>query len=118
MNIINPFTYVRTRRRAEGVLALFGGRTLEFLQATGEAGRLLAGVWHALRRDRPRRETMVTQLYHLGYLSLPVVLLTGASMGMVMAVQAYMTLHRFNAEAMAGPMINYSAVSQIGASRV
>jgi phospholipid/cholesterol/gamma-HCH transport system permease protein len=113
---INPFTYVRTRRRAEGMVGGLGQRSLDFLQAVGEAGRMTAGVWHALRHDRPRRETLVTQLYHLGYLSLPVVLLTGASMGMVMAVQAYMTLHRFNAEAMSGPMINYSAVSQIGPS--
>jgi phospholipid/cholesterol/gamma-HCH transport system permease protein len=114
--IINPFTYVRTRRRAESVMRGIGRRVLEFLIATGQGGRLLADSWNALLHDRPRREIVVTQFYHLGFLSLPVVLLTGMSMGMVMAVQAYMTLHRFGAEVMAGPMINYSVVSQIGPS--
>ncbi|MBA2479543.1 MAG: ABC transporter permease [Planctomycetes bacterium] len=115
---INPFTYVRTRRRAQSAVSGLGRSTLDFFRATGEGGVMLGQVTRALfhRTDRPRREIISTQLYHIGYLSLPVVLVTGASMGMVMAVQSYATLHRFNAEAMCGPMINYSVVSQIGPS--
>jgi len=114
--IINPFTLIRTRRNAESMLARLGRRCLSFLIATGEAGRLCSSSVHSLIYDPPRRSIMVQQLYHIGYLSLPVVLLTGTSMGMVLAVQSYMTLHRFNGDAMAGPMVTYGMVSQVGPS--
>lgn len=114
--IINPFTYVRTRRTAENVIGLVGRRLIEFLTATGEASRMGWESLLDLRRDPPQRTILATQLYHLGYLSLPVVVLTGMSMGMVLAVQSYMTLHRFNGEVMAGPMVTYGMVSQVGPS--
>ncbi len=110
---LNPFTYIRPDRTAIGVGQLVGRLTLEGLQATGELGRLFSQVMRALVRDPQRREVMVTQLYHIGYLSLPVVLISGMSIGMVMGVQSYATLVKFNAEVMSGPMVNYSLVTQL-----
>jgi phospholipid/cholesterol/gamma-HCH transport system permease protein len=110
---LNPFTYIRPGRTALGASQLVGRLTLEGLQATGELGRLFMQVMRALLRDRQRREVIVTQLYHIGYLSLPVVLISGMSIGMVMGVQSYATLVKFNAEVMSGPMVNYSLVSQL-----
>ncbi len=114
--IINPFTYIRTRRRAENVIALLGRSTLEFLKAAGESSMLGWTSLVGMFRDPPQRAILSAQLYHLGYLSLPVVLLTGASMGMVLAAQSYSTLHTLNAEVMAGPMVNFGMVSQVGPS--
>jgi phospholipid/cholesterol/gamma-HCH transport system permease protein len=114
--IINPFTFIRTKRKAENIIARLGRRMLSFIVATGESGRMCVGACHSLLYDRPRWNIIVMQLYHIGYLSLPVVLLTGTSMGMVLAVQSYMTLHRFNGEAMSGPMVTYGMVSQVGPS--
>jgi phospholipid/cholesterol/gamma-HCH transport system permease protein len=114
--IINPFTFVRTKRRAENVVAVLGRLTLEFLAAAGQSSRL---GWQALRclwHDPPQRAIISTQLYHIGFLSLPVVLLTGMSMGLVLAAQSYNTLHGFDAEAMTGPMVNFGMVSQVGPS--
>jgi phospholipid/cholesterol/gamma-HCH transport system permease protein len=113
---INPFTYVRTRRRTISLFAMVGGAVLDFMAAAGECGRLLGAVWRAMRVGHLRHDIMITQLYHLGFLSLPVVVVTGMSMGMVLAVQTYGTLHRFGADVMCGPMITYSMVSQIGPS--
>ena len=110
---INPFTYLRPVRTARGITTLLGRTTVGTLQAVGELGTLLRDVVRALIYDRQRREVMVIQLYHIGYLSLPVVLLTGVSIAMVMAVQSYATLSRFNAEVMCGPMVNYSMVTQL-----
>lgn len=70
----------------------------------------------SLMRDRQRWEVIITQLYSIGYLSLPIVLVTGVSMGLVMAVQAHATLVKFNAEVMAGPMVMYSLTTQVGPS--
>lgn len=115
MAIVNPFTYIsHPRRTARGFLVVMGRLTIDFLRAIGESWMMLAAVAGALVRDRPRREVLITQLYHIGYLSLVVVLVTGSSMGLVLAVQSYATLVRFNAEVMSGPMINYSIVSQLG----
>jgi len=111
--IINPFSYVHPVRTAQRATSLLGRWALDGLTAIGELGRLLAEVLRVLVRDRQRREVIVIQLYHIGYLSLPVVLITGTSIGLVLAVQSYATLHRFNAEVMAGPMVNFSMVTQL-----
>lgn len=112
----NPFTYLRPRRQATGMLVLTGRVVLDFLGWCGALSQLLVDVVRALIHDRPRWSVFATQLYHLGYLSLPIVLVTGASMGLIMAVQAYATLIRFNGEVMAGPMVMYSMVTQLGPS--
>lgn len=108
--IPNPFTYVPAR----GITAGIGRSTIDGLSAVGQLGFLLADVIRTLFRDRPRREVMAIQFYHIGFLSLPVVLITGISMGLVLAVQSYVTLAKFSAEVMTGPMVNYSMVTQIG----
>ncbi len=113
MHPINPFSYVRPVRTARGITALLGRWTLTTVATVGELGTLLRDVVRALMHDRQRRSVIVIQLYHIGYLSLPVVLLTGTSIAMVMAVQSFTTLARFNAEVMCGPMVNYAMVTQL-----
>ncbi len=110
---INPFSYVHPVRTASRFTTLVGKYALESLQAIGELGILAKQVLIALRSDRQRREVIVTQLYHIGYLSLPVVLTAGISIGLVLAVQSVSTLKKFNAEVMAGPMVNYSMITQL-----
>jgi phospholipid/cholesterol/gamma-HCH transport system permease protein len=111
--LLNPFTYIRPARTAKGATALIGRLTVEGLTATGQLGALGWAALRALFKDRQRREVIVTQLYHIGFLSLPVVVISGASIGLVMGVQSYATLVKFNAEVMSGPMVNYSLTSQL-----
>lgn len=108
--IPNPFTYVPAR----GLTAGIGRTTIEGLVAAGQLGRMGAGVFKAFASDRPRWDVVITQFYHIGFLSLPVVLITGVAMGMVLGVQSYSTLAKFSAEVMSGPMVNYTMVAQIG----
>lgn len=110
---LNPFTYIRPRHTARGALVLTGRLVVSGLNAAGEMGRLLMAVLRALVKDRQRREVIVTQLYHIGYLSLPVVIVSGVAIGLVMGVQGYATLVKFNAEVMSGPLVNYALVSQL-----
>jgi phospholipid/cholesterol/gamma-HCH transport system permease protein len=110
---LNPFTYIRPHRTARGALVLTGRLVVGGLQAGGEMGRLLADVVRALIKEPQRRVVLVTQLYHIGYLSLPVVLVSGVAIGLVMGVQGYATLVKFNAEVMSGPLVNYALVSQL-----
>ncbi len=107
---------LRPMHQGKGLLARLGRSVLEFLAAVGELHALFRQCVQSLLRNRPQGPVFLTQLYHIGYLSLPIVLVTGASMGLVMAVQSYATLHRFNADNIAGAMVMYSLVTQIGPS--
>ncbi len=107
----NPFTF--PPGKAVGVTAGIGRITIQTFSHIGDLSILAFQVARALVRDRQRRSVVLTQLYHIGYLSLPVVLIFGMFLGLVMAVQCYVTLVKFRAEVMCGPMINYSLVSQL-----
>ncbi|GDY11505.1 ABC transporter permease [Planctomycetota bacterium] len=112
MPVANPFTYVRPGQ-AVSVIAVIGRATLDFLNTVGELTVLLGAVVRAWFGDPQRRSVVSTQLYHIGYLSLPVVLVFGFFLGLVVAVQAFSTLVKFKAEVMCGPMVNYSLLSQL-----
>ncbi len=81
--------------------------------AVGEVSRLFVAVMRTLIYNPPRRVVMVRQLYHVGYLSLPIVILTGICIGLVMAVQTHSTLSQFNGENMVGAMVNFSMATQL-----
>lgn len=107
---------IRPVHQSKGILIALGRGTRELLLGIGECAILGRQVAAAMVHDRQRWEVVVQQLYSIGYLSLPIVLVTGLSMGLVMAVQSYATLAKFNAEVMSGPMVMYSLVTQLGPS--
>ena len=80
-----------------GALALFFARTLRWMVASA-----------------PRRETLVPNAYQIGVLSLPVVALTGAFIGMVLAVQTYAQFRQLNLESRLGAVINVTLVKELG----
>ena len=84
------------------------------VQAVGQLAVLLVQVVRALLADPQRRRTIVDQLYRIGYLSLPVVILTGLATGLVLAVQAYHTLAKVQGETMVGAMVNYTIITELG----
>ncbi len=107
---------IRPLHTAKSLLILIGRNTRDLLISVGDCALLARQVLISLISDRQRWEILVTQLYSIGYLSLPIVLVTGVSMGLVMAVQAHATLVKFNAEVMSGPMVMYSLTTQVGPS--
>jgi phospholipid/cholesterol/gamma-HCH transport system permease protein len=70
-------------------------------------------VYH-LVTSFPRRRVLFPLAYRIGVQSLPVVLATGLSIGMVLAVQMYYQLHRLGSESTSGPIINISMIREIG----
>lgn len=70
------------------------------------AGRLCTGV--------PRRGVLLPAMYQVGVMSVPVVLVTGAFIGMVLAVQGYDQLHVIGMESRLGSLINASLVKELG----
>ncbi|MBF0622472.1 MAG: ABC transporter permease [Magnetococcales bacterium] len=61
---------------------------------------------------RPR--TLMAQIHFIGIRSLFVIILTGAFVGMVLALQGYYTLSRFGSEAMLGPAVAASIIRELG----
>jgi phospholipid/cholesterol/gamma-HCH transport system permease protein len=62
----------------------------------------------------PRRDTLVSAVYNIGVLSLPVVALTGTFIGMVLAVQSYTQFKQFGFETRLGALINLSMYRELG----
>ncbi|MFW5753154.1 MAG: ABC transporter permease, partial [Planctomycetota bacterium] len=82
----------------EGVVRYAGRTALRGILAVGQITCLLTDALRALVSMAPRRRVLAVQLYRIGFLSLPVVILTGMSTGLVLAVQVQYTLDVFNAE--------------------
>jgi len=86
------------------------------LLASEEAGRMSLFTGHMLRglfTTLPRRENITRLAYNIGVRSVPVVLTTGAFVGMVLAIQMHNQLDKLNAETAAGPVINISIVREL-----
>jgi phospholipid/cholesterol/gamma-HCH transport system permease protein len=62
----------------------------------------------------PRRETIWSNFYQIGVLSLPVVALTGTFIGMVLAVQSYGQFRMLGMETRLGAVINMALVRELG----
>jgi len=81
-----------------------------------DVGRFFLMLWRvALWTPRPPYDPreLVRQMVRVGVDSLPVVLLTALFTGMVMALQTFSTLKRFNAEAYVGSLVALSMVREL-----
>lgn len=62
----------------------------------------------------PRSSVIWPSLYQIGVLSLPVVVITGAFIGMVLAVQSYDQLRVMHLESQLGAVVNLTLVKELG----
>ncbi len=62
----------------------------------------------------PRRDLVFKQMYQIGLKSLPVILLTGAFTGMVLAIQAYYQFHKITMETAIGILVGLSMTNELG----
>ena len=93
-------TLVANLLAAFGQFCEFVGRTFRWL--------ILAGFkWRNLR-------LLLPQLFEVGVKSVPVVAVTGAFIGMVMAIESYTSFKQLGQESRLGSVINLSVVKQIG----
>lgn len=93
----------RLRQLLSGLLAS-QGRAVIFL------ARILLAVPAALARPR----LIVQQLYTSGVLSLAIIVISGAFVGMVLALQGYRLLVRFGAEESLGLSVAFAVIRELG----
>lgn len=84
-------------------LSQLGGMTILFAQTVKR-----------VFSEFPERSLLIKQCYQCGVLSLPVVLLTGAFTGMVLAVQAYYQFRQMTMETTIGILVGLSMTRELG----
>ena len=96
------------------LLAKIGRFALTVLQKLGSAGlfllRALAGIPAVLARPG----LLIQQLYSIGVLTILIIVVAGAFVGMVLSLSSYEILVRYNSEASLGSMIGLVLVSHLG----
>jgi phospholipid/cholesterol/gamma-HCH transport system permease protein len=97
-------------------LASFGAALAEGVETLGTFLRFVCAAITGLGAPRTwmRDGRLRTQLYRVGTLSVPVLMITGAFIGMVLALEGYLQFQSVGQETRLGGVINISVVKQIG----
>jgi phospholipid/cholesterol/gamma-HCH transport system permease protein len=91
-----------------------GSRTLALLARCGRAFMVLLQMLLATPMLLQRWRLLVEQLYHVGVLTLPIILVAGLFVGMVLGLQGYNTLVDFGAESSLGLLVALSLTRELG----
>lgn len=98
----------------KNILQLIGTVTLSFVE---ESGKVMILLWKTLLlifRRPLNLNNIFKQMEEVGINSLPVVLITGAFTGTVLALQSYIGFKRFHAEAFVGTVVALSMTRELG----
>ncbi len=85
-----------------------------WLWRLGGLSRMLAQALKYTVVNPPRRSTILKQMFEIGVMSLPVVLITGAFTGMVLAVQSYYQFHKITMDTAVGIIVGLSMTNELG----
>ncbi len=91
-----------------------GRKTFGFVR---EMGNVVLFLWHTLRWTFSRpfyAKNVLKQMEQIGFNSIPVVLTTALSTGMVLALQSYTGFKRFGAETLIGTVVSLSMTRELG----
>ena len=96
------------------VVRRIGAGSLSVLAATGRAGLLLIQMLISIPAVIRRYGLLLEQLYRVGVLTLPVIVVAALFVGMVLALQGYNTLVDFGAESSLGLLLALSLTRELG----
>ena len=91
-----------------------GKGVLSGVEHAGQVAILFAQTLRFGVTLRWKRKNVIEQMVNTGVRSLPVVMITGAFMGMVLALQSYYQLHRFTLETGIGALVGLSMARELG----
>jgi len=102
------FSYVLT------FVTMVGRLTLELFMGTGRFTLFVCQTFSYGLRPPYYKRLLISHLFHIGYLSLPVVGLTALFTGMVLALQSYTGFSRFHAESSIATVVVLSMTRELG----
>jgi len=91
-----------------------GFRTLSLVLHLGRLGIFVGRIARASLLPPSRVRRFVNELFDVGVLSLPVVCLSGATVGAVLGLQGYVALSRFGAEGSVGAVVGIALIREFG----
>ena len=91
-----------------------GSRSIVFVEETGRILMLLCNTIILIFQRPFNLKGIFKQMEEVGIKSIPVVLITGAFTGAVLALQSYTGFKRFNAEAFVGTVVALSITRELG----
>ncbi len=97
-----------------GPLAAAGRRGMRFMERLGRSMLFLLRLIQGLPAAVVRPRLVVHQLFNVGVLTIVIVLVAGAFVGMVLGLQGYNILVRFNSASSLGSMVGLSLVRELG----
>lgn len=91
-----------------------GAAAIRSVQRIGEAGVILCNAILKKPNLPLSFHLLVRQLYAVGFLSLPIIVVSGSFIGMVLALQGYNILDKFSAADELGPLVALSVARELG----
>jgi phospholipid/cholesterol/gamma-HCH transport system permease protein len=92
-----------------------GRYTLNIFAKVGEASIMLVRViFRKPRQIRQNFHFLLSQLYSVGALSLPIIVLSGLFIGLVVGLQGHHTLEKFGATSALGQLVALSVLRELG----
>ncbi len=87
---------------------------LDFLTYLGEIGQLVASIWDSLLHGKIRTRMVLEQIAETGFRSQPVVIVTGAFTGAVLAAQALYQFKPLGMETGGGALVSVAMLRELG----
>jgi phospholipid/cholesterol/gamma-HCH transport system permease protein len=100
--------------RAETPIHTVGRIFLDAVSTVGDLSVFSTRMARGMMVRLPRRMVLLQSFYQIGVLSVPVVVVTGAFIGMVLAAQTFDQLRLMRLETQLGAVINVSLVQELG----
>lgn len=91
-----------------------GAAGIQFISRIGEAGLVLLGAIIKKPNLHKSFPLLIRQMYVVGFLSLPIIIVSGSFIGMVLALQGYNILDKFSAADELGPLVALSVARELG----
>jgi phospholipid/cholesterol/gamma-HCH transport system permease protein len=96
------------------ILEKIGNKTTTFIEEVGQLANLQIQTLYWMFRRPFRFHLLIKQMEEIGANSIPVVLVTALSTGMVLALQSHIGFKRFNAETLVGTVVALSVTRELG----
>ena len=96
------------------IFVILGRRWLALMASLGDIFLMLWETIKCAVTNPPRPKIIYEQMYKIGFLSLPVVLITGAATGGILAIQTYYQLHKLTMESAVGIIVGLSMTNELG----
>lgn len=99
-----------------GFLRFLGSLVTGFLQYLGEVALLFGQIFESLVKGKIRWRLVLQQIVEIGHRSQPVVMVTGAFTGAVLAAQSLFQFATLNMETGAGALVSVAMLRELGPS--